>query len=78
MALAICFPPVLNLPFPFNRYRYSLTYLNRAGVIPEHDNEVLQMVLPTLVKMLQLSGAVQETAPKILGMWLKRLLMRSL
>ncbi|KAF9967916.1 hypothetical protein BGZ70_007675, partial [Mortierella alpina] len=44
-----------------------LTYLNRAGVIPEHDNEVLQMVLPTLVKMLQLSGVVQETAPKILA-----------
>ncbi|KAG9321926.1 hypothetical protein KVV02_004501 [Mortierella alpina] len=44
-----------------------LTYLNRAGVIPEHDNEILQMVLPTLVKMLQLSGVVQETAPKILA-----------
>ncbi|KAF9939717.1 hypothetical protein BGZ67_009070 [Mortierella alpina] len=44
-----------------------LTYLNRAGVIPEHDNEILQMVLPTLVKMLQLNGVVQETAPKILA-----------
>ncbi|KAG0198070.1 hypothetical protein BGX28_008435 [Mortierella sp. GBA30] len=44
-----------------------LTYLNRAGVIPEHNSDVMLTVLPTLVKMLQLSGTVQETAPKILA-----------
>ncbi|KAF9991924.1 hypothetical protein BGZ79_003741 [Entomortierella chlamydospora] len=44
-----------------------LTYMNRAGVIPEHNNEIMSTVLPILVKMLQLSGYVQETAPKVLA-----------
>ncbi|KAF9144403.1 hypothetical protein BG015_000123 [Linnemannia schmuckeri] len=44
-----------------------LTYLNRAGVIPEHNNEIMLTVLPILVKMLQLTGAVQETAPQVLA-----------
>ncbi|KAG0279634.1 hypothetical protein BGZ96_001887 [Linnemannia gamsii] len=44
-----------------------LTYLNRAGVIPEHDGDIMLIVLPILVKMLQLTGAVQETAPQVLA-----------
>ncbi|KAK3840142.1 MAG: armadillo-type protein [Linnemannia elongata] len=44
-----------------------LTYLNRAGVIPEHNNDIMLTVLPILVKMLQLTGAVQETAPQVLA-----------
>ncbi|KAF8976141.1 hypothetical protein BGZ46_008499, partial [Entomortierella lignicola] len=38
-----------------------------AGVIPEHNSDIMSTVLPILVKMLQLSGPVQETAPKILA-----------
>ncbi|OAQ27260.1 ARM repeat-containing protein [Linnemannia elongata AG-77] len=44
-----------------------LTYLNRAGVIPEHNSDIMLTVLPILVKMLQLTGAVQETAPQVLA-----------
>ncbi|KAG0250788.1 hypothetical protein BG011_008103 [Mortierella polycephala] len=44
-----------------------LAYLNRAGVIPEHNSDIMLTVLPILVKMLQLSGAVQEAAPKVLA-----------
>ncbi|KAG0358941.1 hypothetical protein BGZ54_010209 [Gamsiella multidivaricata] len=44
-----------------------LTYMNRAGVIPEHNSDIMLTVLPILVKMLQLSGVVQETAPKVLA-----------
>ncbi|KAF9382683.1 hypothetical protein CPB97_007018 [Podila verticillata] len=44
-----------------------LTYLNRAGVIPDHYVDIMQTVLPVLVKMLLLTGPVQETAPKILA-----------
>ncbi|KAG0315862.1 hypothetical protein BGZ97_007736 [Linnemannia gamsii] len=44
-----------------------LTYLNRAGVIPEHDGDIMLIVLPILVKMLQLTGAVQEAAPQVLA-----------
>lgn len=53
--------PLLHISSP------SLTYLNRAGVIPEHNNDIMLTVLPILVKMLQLTGAVQETAPQVLG-----------
>ncbi|KAG0378714.1 hypothetical protein BGX24_003000 [Mortierella sp. AD032] len=44
-----------------------LTYLNRAGVIPEHNSDIMLTVLPILVKMLQLTGPVQETAPQVLA-----------
>ncbi|KAF9123592.1 Armadillo repeat-containing protein 8 [Mortierella sp. GBA39] len=44
-----------------------LTYLNRAGVIPEHNSDIMLTVLPILVKMLQLTGAVQEAAPQVLA-----------
>ncbi|KAF9900332.1 hypothetical protein EC991_007475 [Linnemannia zychae] len=44
-----------------------LTYLNRAGVIPEYNSDIMLTVLPILVKMLQLTGPVQETAPQVLA-----------
>ncbi|KAG0307675.1 hypothetical protein BGZ99_001382 [Dissophora globulifera] len=44
-----------------------LTYMNRAGVIPEHNSDIMLTVLPTLVKMLQLNCSVQEAAPKVLA-----------
>ncbi|KAF9921047.1 hypothetical protein FBU30_008966 [Linnemannia zychae] len=44
-----------------------LTYLNRAGVIPEHNSDIMLTVLPILVKMLQLTGTVQEAAPQVLA-----------
>ncbi|KAI1297410.1 hypothetical protein EDD11_007140 [Mortierella claussenii] len=44
-----------------------LAYMNRAGVIPEHNSDIMSTVLPTLVKMLQLNGVVQETAPNVLA-----------
>ncbi|KAF9918008.1 hypothetical protein BX616_010592 [Lobosporangium transversale] len=44
-----------------------LTYMNRAGVIQEHNSDIMLTVLPVLVKMLQLDGIVQETAPKVLA-----------
>ncbi|KAF9432236.1 hypothetical protein BGZ76_011086 [Entomortierella beljakovae] len=44
-----------------------LTYMNRAGVIPDLGDNIKSTVLPTLVKMLQMSGSVQETAPKVLA-----------
>ncbi|KAF9980317.1 Armadillo repeat-containing protein 8 [Modicella reniformis] len=44
-----------------------LTYLDRAGVIQEHNDDIESIVLPKLVKMLQLTGVVQETAPKVLA-----------
>ncbi|KAF9101892.1 hypothetical protein BGX27_011284 [Mortierella sp. AM989] len=44
-----------------------LTYMNRAGVIQEHNSDIMSTVLPILVKMLQLSGPVQEAAPKVLA-----------
>ncbi|KAF9974157.1 Armadillo repeat-containing protein 8 [Actinomortierella ambigua] len=49
------------------RTRTLLTYLNRAGAIPDYQNDVSQTVLPVLVRMLNLTGVVQETAPKILA-----------
>ncbi|KAG0263302.1 hypothetical protein DFQ27_001823 [Actinomortierella ambigua] len=44
-----------------------LTYLNRAGAIPDYQSEVSLTVLTELVRMLNLTGPVQETAPKILA-----------
>ncbi|KAG0236583.1 hypothetical protein BGW42_003238 [Actinomortierella wolfii] len=44
-----------------------LTFLNRAGAIDEYQNEVSLTVLTVLVRMLQLTGPVQEAAPKILA-----------
>ncbi|KAG9061724.1 hypothetical protein KI688_006873 [Linnemannia hyalina] len=39
----------------------------RPGVIPEHNSDIMLTVLPILVKMLQLTGAVQEAAPQVLA-----------
>ncbi|KAF8934070.1 hypothetical protein BGZ58_005957 [Dissophora ornata] len=44
-----------------------LTYMNRAGVILEHNSDIMLTVLPMLVKMLQLTGSVQEAAPRVLA-----------
>lgn len=46
----------------------SLAYMDRVSVIREHSSDIQSIVLPKLVKMLQLTGVVQETAPKVLGM----------
>ncbi|KAI8349730.1 armadillo-type protein [Mortierella sp. GBAus27b] len=44
-----------------------LAYMDRAGVIPDHHGDIQSIVLPKLVQMLQLTGVVQETAPKVLA-----------
>ncbi|KAK3820329.1 MAG: armadillo-type protein [Benniella sp.] len=44
-----------------------LAYMDRVNVIREHSHDIQSIVLPKLVKMLQLTGVVQETAPKVLA-----------
>lgn len=49
-------------------FEISLTNLYRTGVFPESSNDIIIIVLPALVKLLQEpTGDIQEQAPLILA-----------
>ncbi|CAG8494011.1 15221_t:CDS:10 [Acaulospora morrowiae] len=44
-----------------------LTHLSRANAIMEYSNDIILIVLPTLVKLLDEKGPVREEAPQVLA-----------